>query len=122
MAKYIDADALMDRIYGRQIAIKYNCCGVELHAQGLSTADIFGIIEGLPAADVEPVRHGKWLDAYGDCSNANCSLCGHQLEVIWEDADNVGPAMRKSMFREFQKSYHYCPHCGAKMDADQEDT
>ena len=55
----------------------------------------------LPAADVAPVRHGRWEKQNGLYS---CSECGKtcpydvQADVIEYWACN------------------YCPHCGAKMD------
>ena len=32
-------------------------------------------IKRIPAADVAPVRHGEWLNFYGDFSTAECELC-----------------------------------------------
>ena len=51
----------------------------------------------IPAADVAPVRHGKWL--YGDYYDIGdvCSECD------W-DSKMTHP------------SYRYCPNCGAKME------
>lgn len=57
----------------------------------------------LPAADVAPVRHGRWEKQSGLYS---CSECGKtcpydvQADVIEYWACN------------------YCPNCGAKMDGD----
>ena len=48
-------------------------------------------IKSVPAADVAPVRHGKWEDGY---SVVFCSVCGEQSE--WRTP--------------------YCPMCGAKME------
>ena len=57
-----------------------------------------------PAADVEPVRRGKNLDAEWP-SLFTCSACG------WSDGDTTtGDTM----------SYNYCPNCGAKMDFEEE--
>lgn len=51
----------------------------------------------LPAADVAPVRHGRWL--YGDYYDIGdvCSECD------W-DSQMTHP------------SYRYCPNCGTRMD------
>lgn len=51
-----------------------------------------------PAADVEPVRHGRWVDP--DLGFARCSLCDGVQEV--DSAPN-----------------NYCPSCGAKMDGEE---
>lgn len=51
----------------------------------------------LPAADVVPVRHGRWVELEdGDCK---CSLCGCYHHT-WEAHG------------------YYCQHCGALMDKD----
>lgn len=46
-------------------------------------------IEAVPAADVAPVRHGRWLED-GTCSKCRCDI------PVMEDK--------------------YCPNCGAMMD------
>lgn len=62
------------------------------------------MLEKLPAADVAPVVHGKWIPAVVDGTWAVCSEC----------SDN-GRALNCKLFR---KRYKYCPHCGAKMDGE----
>lgn len=62
-------------------------------------------INSIPAADVEPVRHGRWDDSgrYQFPSGAKairCSICGC--------------ALNESEYRLF--NWNYCPVCGAKMD------
>lgn len=50
----------------------------------------------VPAADVAPVRHGRWLAHRLDNSYTTwtCSVCG-----------TIGV-----------EAFHYCPNCGCKMD------
>lgn len=55
------------------------------------------------AADVAPVRHGRWIKTIGEngvTSACRCNLCGFE--------DN-----RYLLF-------NYCPWCGAKMDKEEE--
>ena len=52
----------------------------------------------IPAADVAPVRHGRWIN---ENFYTHCSACGKM--AIY---DKYG--------QEFESDY--CPHCGAKMD------
>ena len=63
------------------------------------------MIELLPAADVAPVRHGRWIYAktYYDADECNCSLCGQLMTT----------AINKRM--------NFCPNCGAKMDGGVDD-
>lgn len=59
------------------------------------------LIENANAADVQPVRHGRWENAkvsFGEM----CSECKF---VVWWDDD--GP-----------HKFNYCPNCGAKMDGE----
>lgn len=82
MAEYIERD----------IAAAFaNNCGAVYVANRLSDSNAF------PAADVTPVRHGRWL--YGDYYDIGdvCSECD------W-DSQMTHP------------SYRYCPNCGARMD------
>ena len=60
-------------------------------------------IKALPAADVAPVVHGRWIGA-PLCGNDNCkcSECGSFHNI---HANLRGEIMQK-----------YCPNCGAKMD------
>lgn len=64
-------------------------------------------VKAIPAADVVPVRHGKWeiTDAYPH--NVHCSVCHKRFAQthweVWEDG---------SLPRD------YCPNCGAKMDGE----
>ena len=80
MDEYIEREALRDALYDAD-AITMN--GVK-------------IINQFPAADVEPVRHGKWMPFHAEFAGdiQYCSVC------------EIGFAYRTS----------YCPHCGAVMD------
>ena len=53
-------------------------------------------IKAIPADDVAPVRHGRWLDME---TEPKCSVCG-----------------KYSANDKYATIYYaYCPHCGAKM-------
>lgn len=58
----------------------------------------------IPAADVAPVRHGRWL-GWGKSGTptyenyGTCSVCGEDAEIYTEHRN-------------------YCPNCGARMDGD----
>ena len=61
-------------------------------------------IERILAADVAPVRHGRWIEKgkYTFGIMYDCSLCENRI------LDNG-------------HSWNYCPHCGAKMDGGDND-
>ena len=66
--------------------------------------DVFDIemmkkmVEKLPAADVAPVVHGRWVYHNFDTI---CSEC--RKSAIFDEWEN-------------QAETKFCPHCGAKMD------
>ena len=71
------------------------------------------LIDSIPAADVAPVRHGEWLNFYGDFSTAECELCAELYEVSPDESP------QKEYFDAFKEFYRYCPNCGAKMDKEE---
>lgn len=66
------------------------------------------ILELMPAADVQPVKHGKWVnECIEDEENvwwAGCSVCGEDTHSRYGRVS----------------TYNYCPNCGARMDGDSE--
>lgn len=68
-------------------------------------------IKAITAADVAPVRHGRWIwDEDGMDWNIGawrCSEC-KSMSPMWWNTDKTSP-MNKS-------GHYYCPNCGAKME------
>lgn len=62
------------------------------------------LVEKIPTADVQEVKHGRWANLGGDewC----CTCCGFVIttEGAWEE-----PAEK------------YCSYCGAKMDLEEKE-
>lgn len=97
MDEYIkreDALAICEEEYREQLRI--------LNYAGDSVAwNIGHAIKELPAADVAPVVHGRWIvrkapHAMGGIS-AKCSVCSKSVQYLGNPLN-------------------YCPNCGAKMD------
>lgn len=63
----------------------------------------------IPAADVAPVVHGRWIRPHWKNSNYcyDCSECG-------------GEAMHRDYQWAKDGIYPICPNCGARMDGDAE--
>ena len=59
----------------------------------------------IPAADVAPVRHGRWIMRGGKLHCSNCDSLA-PLKRGWEDGCTT---------YEYTAS-RYCPNCGVKMD------
>ena len=86
--------------------------GVELFQCGWAEIEAVqaDYIGRLPAADVAPVVHGKWVHSRYDRSSGQfdvvkCSRCGLQAYAM---AYHV-------------RDGNYCPKCGARMDGGNED-
>ena len=87
------------------------------HAGESIDADVvISDIKGMKAADVAPVRHGRWIGCNG--------------EIVDWDENNPG-CPRHSCFCSICKSWltasdefpviaYFCPNCGAKMDLEEE--
>ena len=94
---------------------------------GYSREDAADCIRYMDAADVAPVRHGRWiLEAHDERVNyrwnvtAECSECCDEQKEIWAGFfPNVPPCISRDaalVSAESVKLSNYCPNCGAKMD------
>lgn len=57
----------------------------------------FDAINEAPTVDAVPVVHGKWI------SGVMCSKCGYRT------------------YEWLTPEFHYCPNCGARMDAERKE-
>ena len=91
MAEYIEREALM-------IALCKEIIGDGDYYNGKDDMqdEIRDMVSRFPAADVAPVRHGRWLPFHSTAAGdiQYCSAC--EIGCTWKP--------------------NYCPNCGAKMD------
>ena len=73
-------------------------------------------LEAIPAADVEPGRHGNWNIRLADEMTLclECSICGRKVDNI-----DLHYLLEAGEYGEACRRYPYC-HCGAKMDLEDE--
>ena len=100
MSRYIDVDAALKRfeeIHGNESDL-LNCYNADW---------IVSFIETQPTADVQEVRHGRWIFprkkgcvTYDEVAYKECSECG---EVTF-------------LAKTKNSQMNYCQNCGAKMD------
>lgn len=80
-----------------------------------SITSLSAAIHQTPAADVAPVRHGKWESVknpqWPAHSHDKCSVCG------WWNTKN---ALCYDGGYKPGHSLNFCPNCGAKMDGEGE--
>lgn len=100
MSKYVNAAYAAEKI-------------AEKH--GIRIADLCDTFGDIPAADVAPVVHGRWLNFYNDFTVAECDQCASQFEVTFDCEANG------ALWNGFKQFYKYCPNCGAKMDKEETD-
>lgn len=86
MAEYIEREEAIKEVL--------SCFGVKDSIFSDATIIAIGFkLKDIPAADVQPVVHGRWKWSEG----GQCSECG---------------------FHNSNFGYNYCPNCGARMDGE----
>lgn len=94
MAEYIERQAAKDA-FGRMDTVI-----------GKTTSMV---IDSVPAADVAPVVHGRWIYDGGNeyVDHYHCDRCGQEIDLCNEIYTEPKP--------------NYCGNCGAKMDKEADD-
>lgn len=105
MAECIDREALLKFLRkqageAHELAEEYGGESI-IYADCLE--DVLEDVERFPAADVAPVRHGRW-QYNTDFYVWRCSECGEN------------PTKGTGVVTTAEKLPAYCPNCGAKMD------
>lgn len=95
MPRYIDANQIVYWI--RHISRD----GLEDDIRKIAFKDA---IERIPTADVQEIKHAKWVHCGED---VKCSNCGHVTDDYCIDGD-----MESGYYTVLP---HYCSNCGAKM-------
>lgn len=100
MAKYIDKDALLNKMQERHEDLARDYGDYDNYVMGFG--DAIELLENAPAADVQEVKHAKWvlsekLYRVLVCSNCHRGFCYEGVP------------------------YKYCYVCGAKMDLEEEE-
>ena len=94
MAEYIERAKAKEELLSWARCIK--------HPEHLMTEDAMCVLDGIPAADVVEVVHGKWVDHM--VRDWRCSVCGEKINKI-----------RKVDGYCYEDKPNYCPDCGARM-------
>lgn len=103
----------MDDFISRNAAIDYLMTnmgwrdedGYEVDDADEKRAIITDLINGIPAVDAVPVVHGHWTRIH---------IKGKEYGKVYYQHENCVSLL-------FESPYHYCPHCGAKMDEQEKD-
>jgi hypothetical protein len=99
MAEYIKKEALMFALCKEIIGD-----GDYYNGKDDMQDEIRDMVSRFPAANVAPVRHGRWIEPsrlYYGAKQYECSLCCS--DTFWKKHNII-------------EKYPHCPNCGAKMD------
>ena len=91
MPEYIEREAVLEKIARMINYAETN----EMWRELTVLFQVGNAVMDCQAADVVPVRHGRWLRC-GFGKEIMCSVCRCELDDVWK--------------------YRRCPNCGAKMD------
>ena len=93
MAEYIERESAIKSLLN-------DCLGQVSY----SREDAADCIRYMDAADVAPVRHGRWIEPprlYSGAKQYECSLC--YSDTFWNK-------------HSITEKYNHCPNCGCRMD------
>jgi len=79
--------------------------------QKLPISDLQHEVNLIKAADIQPVKHGKWVLFASDCVG-RAFYCSNCRKVTTTDDFENSPLEREE---------YYCPRCGADMRGEQND-
>ena len=100
MSKYIDADALKDKMFNYYDCVNLNTRKDNYNGETLMNYEVADMIEdcidNAPIVDVQEIKHAKW-ETVGNYK-VECTNCHHIRDI------------------KTQCGWNFCPTCGAKMD------
>lgn len=102
MNDYISRQAAVAAIH----ELKMSVCGYDNDALDVSL--IYEVLGEIPAADVQPIKRGRWFLRGG---NWCCSACNRKTLLTLES--NIGGCKEYGTVKT-----DYCPNCGAKMESE----
>lgn len=100
MTRYIDADALKDKMFNYYDCINLNTGKGNYKGETLMNYEVADMIEdcidNAPIVDVQEIKHAKW-ETVGNYK-VECTNCHHIRDI------------------KTQCGWNFCPTCGAKID------
>lgn len=121
MNRYIDAETIPDMFNEKfketQKLIEAGETQLDNLAEGFTKAEKIVLFK-VPTADVQEVKHGKWIRD-DDQDGFRCSNCGHATnETLPKWYQEINGDTCNICYRSAKP--FYCSRCGAKMDLEEE--
>lgn len=104
MSDYISRETIMAIIDTAKKMYLHDFNAVEVVQQIVSK------LNNMPSEDVQPVKHGRWIGIYEYCEKNGYIPSGMGIYYWCSECD-----------KSEKKTSDYCPHCGARMDGEQND-
>lgn len=103
MADYIDRNKAINALeYNNKV---FHYADSDKENIVLETVDkLCQVLCEMPAADVQPVKHGRWIDIYEYCKALDLRPTGLQVYYWCSECDKAE-----------KKTSDFCPNCGADM-------
>lgn len=102
MSKYIDADALKDKMFNYYDCVNLNTRKDNYNGETLMNYEVADMIEdcidNAPIVDVQEIKHAKW-ETVGNYK-VECTNCHHIRDI------------------KTQCGWNFCPTCGAKIGSE----
>ena len=102
VAEYIEREALETALNHRLNFLMAENGEYDHYTSGFDEA--VTRVEYFPAADVAPVRHGRWIETDRFIMDGKSKVYGWECTVC-----------KRFTRSPFVDSWNYCPNCGAKM-------
>lgn len=103
MAEYISKDKFIHFLFKEIAHVEETQTDTEIPIS-LVLQSVVNEVKKFKSEDVQPVKHGRWIDGDYRCVTAVCSKCKH-LRL----GNGAKFATRIAL---------YCEHCGARMDGE----
>ena len=94
MAEYIDRDAVYTAFANACTDVLERASEI-YYIAGFSYEHVIEILDDIPATDVAPVVHGRWIS---NCVDSPAFFVCDQCNTVWYNDTK------------------FCPNCGARMD------
>lgn len=110
MGDYISREAAIEAVREEFGCETCNGSNVGIICTFCNVDEAILMIKNIPAADAEPVRHGRWECVYDDSTGETDITCSHCKSTRTVNGCFVSTDGKSCYFED-----DYCPNCGARM-------